>query len=139
MEEIEKEFETHYEVLKEDKSLCANYYYLYWRYLLRRAESYESEKRLDLHIQAREKMEKSQELREALAGTPVGKADKVFSLLHVGNAWKMIAATEHWLKKISASKTSSKQEEEYYREAIKLSEDHLGDHPRATRIWEIYS
>ena len=128
MEEIEKEFETHYEVLKEEKSLCANYYYLYWRYLLRRAESYENEKRLDLQIQAREKMEKSQELREALAGTPVGKADKVFSLLHLGNTWKIIAATEHWFKKISASKMSSKQAEEYYREAIKLSQGHLGDH-----------
>ena len=126
MEEIEKEFETHYEVLKEDKSLCANYYYLYWRYLLRKSENHEDGKRLDLQNQAREKMEKSQELREA--GTPEGKADKVFSLLHLGNAWKIIAATERWFKKISASKMSSKQAEEYYREAIKLSQDHLGDH-----------
>ena len=71
-------------------------------------------------------MEKSQELRKA--GTPEGKADKVFSLLHLGNTWKIIAATEHWFKKISASKMSSKQAEEYYREAIKLSQGHLGDH-----------
>ena len=128
MEEIEKAFETHHEVLKEEKSLCANYYYLYCRYLWRRAESYKNEERLDLQILAREKMEKSRKLREALAGTPLGKADKIFSLCHLGNAWKTISATEHWLQKTSAFKTSSKQAEEYYREAIKLSEDHLGDH-----------
>ena len=95
---------------------------------MHKSRSHKDEKRLDLQIQAREKMEKSRKLREALADTTVGKADKIFSLLHLGNASKVICAAEHQLKKPSASKTSSKQAEEYYREAIKLSQDHLGDH-----------
>ena len=127
MEEIKKEFDTHYEDLKKDTPLCAHYYYLYWRYLLRESESHSGKERLDLQVQAREYMEKSLELSEALAGTPSEKADKVFSLLHLGNTWKMIAATEHRFKTI-ASKMSSTKAEKYYREAIKLSQDELGDH-----------
>ena len=127
MEEIKKEFDTHYEDLKKDTPLCAHYYYLYWRYLLRESESHSGKERLALQVQAREYMEKSLELSEALAGTPSEKADKVFSLLHLGNTWKMIATTEHRLKTI-ASKMSSTKAEKYYREAIKLSQDELGDH-----------
>ena len=126
--EIKKEFETHFEELKEDTTLCAHYYYQYGRYLMRKAQGQRNEERLDLLVQAREYMEKSLELRKALAGTPSEKADEVFSLLHLGNTWKMIATTEHWFKKINASKTSSTKAEKYYREAIKLSQDELGDH-----------
>ena len=126
--EIKKEFETHFEELKEDTTLCAHYYYQYGRYLMRKAQGHRNEERLDLLVQAREYMEKSLELRKALAGTPSEKADKVFSLLHLGNTWKIIATTEHWLKKINASKTSSTKAEKYYKEAIKLSQDELGDH-----------
>ena len=128
MEEIKKEFDTHYEDLKKDTPLCAHYYYLYWRYLLRESESHSGKERLALQVQAREYMEKSLELSEAFAGRPSEKADKVFSLLHLGNTWKMIATTEHWLKKNNASKMSSTKAEKYYREAIKLSQDELGDH-----------
>ena len=73
-------------------------------------------------------MEKSLELSEAFAGTPSEKADKVFSLLHLGSTWKIISASEHWLKKNNASETSSTKAEEYYREAIQLSQGELGDH-----------
>ena len=126
-DEIKKEFETHYEELKEDTSLCAHYYYQYGRYLMRKAQGHTGEVRLDLLVQARECMERSLELRKALAGTPSEKADEVFSLLHLGNTWKMIATTEHWQKN-SASEMSSTKAEKYYREAIKLSQDELGDH-----------
>ena len=128
MEEIKKEFDTHCEDLKKDTPLCAHYYYLYWRYLLRESESHSGKERLDLQVQARKYMEKSLKLSEAFARTPSEKADKVFSLLHLGNTWKMIATTEHWLKKNNASKMSSTKAEKYYREAIKLSQDELGDH-----------
>ena len=127
-DEIKKEFETHYKILKEDTPLCAHYYYLYWRYLLRESESHSGRERLDLQVQAREYMEKSLELSEAFAGTPSEKADKVFSLLHLGSTWKIISASEHWLKKNNASETSSTKAEEYYREAIQLSQGELGDH-----------
>ena len=50
MEEIKKEFETHYEGLKEDKALCAHYHYQYGRYLSRKSESQQQKKRLILRI-----------------------------------------------------------------------------------------
>ena len=128
MEEIKKEFESHYEVLKDDQSLCAHYYYQYGRYLSRKSESQQGEKRLNLRIDAREQLEKSLKLRETLADTPEGKADKVFSLLHLGSTCKSISSAEHNLNNKNASKKSQEQAEEYYRKAIKLSEDELGDH-----------
>ena len=128
MEEIKKEFDTHYEDLKKDTALCAYYYYLYRSNLLRQSESHSGKERLDLQVQAREYMEKSLELSEAFAGTPSEKADKVFSLLHLGSTWKIISASEHWLKENKASKTSSTEAEKYYREAIQLSQAELGDH-----------
>ena len=127
-DEITKEFETHSEELKEDTSLCAHYYYQYGRYLMRKGQGSRNEERLALLEQAREYMEKSLELRKALAGTPSEKADEVFSLLHLGNTWKMIARTEYCLNKNNASETSKAKAEEYYREAIKLSQGKLGDH-----------
>ena len=126
MEKIKKEFETHYEDLKDDQSLCAHYYYQYGRYLLRKSENQQGTKRLNLRIDAREQLEKSLELRKT--DTPEGKADKVFSLLHLGSTCKSISSAEHNLDNKNASKKSQKQAEEYYRKAIKLSEDELGDH-----------
>ena len=128
MEEIKKEFETHYEVLKEDKALCAHYYYQYGRYLSRKSESQQKKKRLSLRIEAREQLKKSLKLRETLTETPEGKADKVFSLLQLGNTCKAISSAEYRPKNQKASKTSLEQAEEYYREALQLSHDNFGDH-----------
>ena len=128
MEEIKKEFESHYEVLKDDQSLCAHYYYQYGRYLLRKSESQHGRKQLNLRIEAREQLEKSLELRETLADTPEGKADKVFTLLHLGSTCKGISSAEYRLQNQEASKTSLEQAEKYYREALQLSRDNFGDH-----------
>ena len=121
MEEIKKKFESHYEVLKDDQSLCAHYYYQYGRYLSRKSESEEGKKRLNLWIDAREQLEKSLKLRETLTDTPEGKADKVFLLLQLGNICKGIGSTEYRSK-------NQEQVEEYYREALQLSHDNFGDH-----------
>ena len=118
MEEIKKEFQSHYEVLKHDQSLCAHYYYQYGRYLLRKSENQQRRKQLNLRIDAREQLEKSLKLRETLADTPEGKADKIFALLQLGNAFK----------KKSKSNNSIEQAQTYYTEAIQLSQDNLGDH-----------
>ena len=58
MEEIKKEFDTHIEDLKEDKSLCAHFYYQYGRYLWRKSERCKNQGRLDWQNQAREQLEK---------------------------------------------------------------------------------
>ena len=118
MEKIKKEFETHYDDLKNDKSLCAHYYYQDGRYLLRKSENQQRGKQLNLRIDAREQLEKSLKLRETLADTPEGKADKIFALLQLGNAFK----------KKSKSNNSIEQAQTYYEEAIQLSQDNLGDH-----------
>ncbi|CAB3989383.1 E3 ubiquitin- ligase DZIP3 [Paramuricea clavata] len=128
MEEINREFDAHYEDLKEDKSLCAHYYYQYGRYLSRKSESEKDENRLDLQVQARDELEKSLKLRRTLTDTSVGIADTVFSLLRLGNECKLISTNEYYLHKTDDSKNSLKQAEEYYEEAIKLSQNHLGEH-----------
>ena len=129
MEEIRREFQTHDEDLKKEKSLCAHYYYQYGRYLLRKSES-EEEKigRLKLQVRAREQLEKSLELRQELAKKPVEIADMVYSLLQLGNICKKISTTEFCLKNTEKSKNASKQAEEYYNKAIKLSQENLGEH-----------
>ena len=132
MEEIQKEFETHYEDLKEDKSLCAHYHYQYGRYLSRKSESHKGDEqlkeRLDLLNQGRARLEKSLELRKALTGSSVETADEVFSLLHLGHICKLILTSEHFLGKKDESKKSLEKAEKYYREAKGLCENHLGDH-----------
>jgi tetratricopeptide (TPR) repeat protein len=128
MEAIEKEFETHYEDLKEDKSLCAHYYYQNGKYLSRKSECYEGKERLDLQIQAREQLEKLLKLREVLTNAPEGRADTVFSLLHLGTECKIISTTEYYLYKTNDSKNSLRHAEMYYEEAIELSQEHLGEH-----------
>ena len=132
MEEIQKEFETHYEDLKEDKSLCAHYHYQYGRYLLRKSESHKGgeqlEERLDLLNQGRTRLEKSLELRKTLTGSSVGTADKVFSLLHLGHICKVICSVESYLGKRDESKKSSEKANRCYTEATGLSKNDLGDH-----------
>jgi tetratricopeptide (TPR) repeat protein len=128
MEEIKREFDTHYGDLKEDKSLCAHYYYQYGRYLSRKFESEEDKTRLDLLVQAREQLEESLKLRKTLTDTSVGIADTVFSLLHLGNICKIISTTEHRLHKKNNSENSLRHAQKYYEEAIELSKEHLGEH-----------
>jgi tetratricopeptide (TPR) repeat protein len=128
MEEIKREFDTHYEDLKEDKSLCAHYYYQNGKYLSRKSECYEGKERLDLQIQAREQLEKLLKLREVLTNAPEGRADTVFSLLHLGTECKIISTTEYYLYKTNDSKNSLRHAEMYYEEAIELSQEHLGEH-----------
>jgi tetratricopeptide (TPR) repeat protein len=128
MEEIKKEFDTHYEDLKEDKSLCAHYYYQYGRYLSRKSEGEEDKKRLDLLVQARDEEKKSFELRMSLTDTSVQKADTMFSLLHLGNICKIISVAEYLLKEKYDSENSLRHAQQYYEEAIQLSKEHLGKH-----------
>ena len=126
MKEINKDFETHYGDLKEDKSLCAHYYYQYGRYLSHISNSCED--RLVLQIQARKQLEESLKLRETLTDTSGGIADKVFSLLHLGNQCKLISTTEFYLNKSEESESSLQQAMMYYDHATDLSRCHLGNH-----------
>ena len=130
MEEIKKEFETHYEDLKEDMSLCAHYYSQYGEYLLRQAQSQNGKEKLLLQTQARDQLQKSLELRETLTGTSVGKADKIFSLLHLGNVCKFISGTERSLNRENevAIDIPFKQAQKNYEEAVRLSQNDLGQH-----------
>ena len=128
MEEIQKEFDTHYEDLKEDKSLCAHYYYQHGRYISRKFEGRKGKERLKLQTKARKELEKSFELRKTLTGSSVEIADTVFSLLHLGHVCKRIYSTEYFRGKTDESKKSLDKAENCYREAIRLSQNDLGDH-----------
>ena len=91
MDRIQKDFETYYEVLKEDKALCAHFYYQYFRYLFRKADNQKEEERLKVQIEIKEKLEKWYEIMKTLTDTPGGKADIIFSLLHLGHTYKSIS------------------------------------------------
>ena len=127
MDRIQKDFETHYEVLKEDKSLCAHYYYQYLRYQFREADNQKEEERLKVQIKLKEQLEKWLEKRKTLADTPEGKADIIYSLLHLGHTYKSISSTKSYLKDDSF-KTSLERAENCYTEAIQLSQKELGEH-----------
>ena len=128
MEEIKKEFDTHYDDLKNDKSLCAHYYYQDGRYLCRISRNNTGREELELQTQAREQLKKLLEPRKTLTETPEGEADNVFLLLQLGKICKTISSAEYHLNERRSSKTSLKQAKEYYREAIQLSVNYLGDH-----------
>ena len=129
METIEEEFQMHSEDLKDDKLLCAHYYYQYGRYLSRKSESCEFDKqRLELQINAREQFEKSLNLRNTSTETSVEKADKIFSLLNLGTIWKKIATGEYVREERKAAEKSKKIAQTFYEEALKLSQDDLGEH-----------
>ena len=127
-EKIKNEFETHYEEIKEDTSLCAHYYNLYGRYLSYKSDKLFREERLNLQVEARKQLEKSLKLRETLADTSLGKADKVLSLLHLGNKCKLISQSQNILGKRNESTSSLKQARNYYYDARHLSETQLGEH-----------
>ena len=127
MGRIQKDFETHYEVLKEDKALCAHYNYQYLRYQFREIDSRKGEERLKVQIKFKEQLEKWLEKRKTLTDTPGGKADIIFSLLHLGHTYKSISFTKYYLKDDS-SETSLEQAENCYKEAIQLSQKELGEH-----------
>ena len=99
----------------------------YGRYLLSKSERVKGRRKLNLQIHARDQLRKSLKLREKLTGTSAGRADKIFALLGLGNSCKFISATQYSLKDPSAAETA-KRAEEYYKEAIQLSQDILGDH-----------
>ena len=129
MEEIKREFETHDEDLKEDKSLCAHYYYQYGRYLSRKSEGHKGKQRLDSLHKARKQLEKSLELRRTLSDTSMGIADVVFLLQHLGNTWKKIASSsEKLLQPTMDCENAKGKAQKYYEEAIELSKEHLGEH-----------
>ena len=134
MENIKKEFETHYEDVKEDKSLCAHFHYQNGRYLSFISKSCEGKERLKHAIQAREELEKSLELRETLTHTPVGKADTIFLLMHLGTECKVIFTNERYLKNTSEADAAFEQAEKYYRDAIELSKVNLGEEHLLT-LW----
>ena len=128
VEEIKEEFERRSEDLREDKSLCAHFYYHYGRYISCKAYALYGKDRLKVLHTAREQMEHSLELRTALSDTSVGRADNVFSLLHLGNVWKVIAGSEYFIKSYKECKESKKRAQTYYEEAIKLAQNDLGEH-----------
>ena len=128
MEIIKKEFETHIEELTEDKAVCAHYYYQYGRSLSCKSKSQRGEERLNLQYQAREQLVISLKLREKLASTPGGKANEIFALMHLGNICKSIYSTERSQNHAQEKDEAFGQAEQYYRNAIKLSKDNLGEH-----------
>ena len=127
MENIKKEFETHYEDLKEDKSLCAHFHYQNGRYLSFESKSLQGKERLNFAIQAREEVEKSLEFTETLTDTPVGKADTIFFLMHLGTQCKFIFANERYLENTNQANAAFEQAEKYYRDAMELSKVNLGE------------
>ena len=128
MKEIENEFKMYSEEIKEDKSLCAHYFYQYGRYLSRQSEHHDGGECLTTLIKAREQLEESLELRKKLTNAATGKADIVYSLLRLGEMCKFIYTSAQHAREKNESENLSKRAEEYYGEAITFSNEHLGAH-----------
>ena len=119
MEKTIREFKMHEKVISQDKSLCAEYYYQYGRYL---TQKFKQTRNDDDKNQAREQLIKSLTLRrEQLeqssesSDTSVEIADVVLSLLEVGNTYKNYDK-------------NNKEAEKHFNEAIELSKQNLGEH-----------
>ena len=128
MKKIKQKFEKHHRRIKRNKSLCAHYWYLQGRYLLRKSEDLDGTRRLNLQIEAYERLENSLKIRKTLTHTAEGKADVVFTLLRLGNTAKQIATSEKLIghhKKFTEATTSAKK---FYEEAKQLSQENLGEH-----------
>ena len=69
-----------------------------------------------------------EDIREKLTDTPEGTADKVYSLLSLGHVCKTISSIKKDLDKEKECKTSLENAEKYYKDAIELSENDLGQH-----------
>ena len=133
MKKIQEEFEAHEEDFEQDKSLCAHYYYQRGRHLTRKYQDHKKdEDRLKLQKQALEPLMKSLELRreqlESLKSTsshtPLEIAHMVYSLLEVGNTKKLIACN----KAEDCNSHLLEEAEAYFKEAIELSKEKLGEH-----------
>ena len=123
MENIQKEFDTHAEDIKKNKSLCANYHYQCGRYITRKSLPHQSgEGRKNLQNKAREQLKLSLKLRReqqkqlAVFDISVDIADTVHSLLEVGNTYKIF------------DDKNAEIAERYFNEAITLSQEKLGKH-----------
>ena len=123
MENIQKEFDTHAEDIKKNKSLCANYHYQCGRYITRKSLPHQSgEGRKNLQNKAREQLKLSLKLRReqqkqlAVFDISVDIADTVHSLLEVGNTYKIF------------DDKNAEIAETYFNEAITLSQEKLGEH-----------
>ena len=134
MEIIKEEFETHCEELKEEPALCAHYYYQYGRYVLQKSKSQQGIERLKLHHEACEQLKKSLELRESQTSTPEGMANKIFLLMQLGNVSKSIYTSEHCQKNTKKTDEALRQAQEYYNDAIVLSNVNLGENPLTSWI-----
>ena len=128
MQKIKREFDTHYRVLKKNESVCAHYFHLCGRYLLRKSETKEEKERFNMQIDAREQLQKSLELREKFIHTPEGEADVVFTLLSLGTTEKKIAASEFHNRRTRKSAEATQKAQDYYEEAKTLAQKSLGEH-----------
>ena len=128
MDTITKEFKTHHKMLKKNKSLCAHYYYVYGRYLLRKSEDQKGDERINTNIEARTQLLKSLELRESLTNTLEGNVDKIFLLVSMGSLFNRLSTIEYGFSKIEKSKELSKKAQKHYEEAIEISQNELGEH-----------
>ena len=135
MEEIKREFETYRKNLRKENSLCAYYYYQYGQYLARKGEHDERvEGKEHLYIEAHKQLDNSLNLRK----TSVEVADTIFSLLRLGNICKMISRVKYSLREENEARTWTKQAQEHYTEAIKLSKDHLGKHDLTSACYKTH-
>ena len=128
MEIIKEAFEANYEEVKKDEAICAHYYYQYGRSLLCKSGDKLGEERLKLQKKAREHLKISLQLREKLASTPEGKANQIFTLMHLGNVCKSIYSSERYLEHARETDEALDQAETYYKDAIELSKVNLGEH-----------
>ena len=100
---------------------------------MRKAENLigDRDERRNQQFQAVKEFENSLDLRKALPGESVARADEVFTLLQLGNAWKKISGcirqSVSWRWHIT-SENAMEKAQLFYEEALKLSQNVFGEH-----------
>ena len=123
MENIQDEFKMHEEHVQKRESFCANYYYEKGKYLKQKSLVQGGENLIILQNQARVDLKLSLGLRQKRMQMKTENiehsmdiADTVYSLLELGNAYKIFAVK------------NEREAKSKFKEAIKLSEQKIGEH-----------
>ena len=133
MTETEKEFREHENDLTEDMELQAHLFYQLGRCFLNQSKLYKVTRdtiliQLDYLHSSALNLSKSLKLRKDLTESPLAKTDVILSLIQLGNLRKKMARLLRYLQAGNESEKCEEQAEKYYREAIKLAENNLGEH-----------
>ncbi len=139
MTETEKEFREHENDLTEDVELQAYLFYQLGRCFLNQSKLCKVTGDIQLgYLHSSDSyLSKSLQLRKDLTESPLAKTDVVLSLIQLGNLRKKKASLLGYQQAGNEREKCNEQAEKYYREAIELAENNLGEHELTSACYKV--